>query len=115
MTLPQIRSLRPNNPFLFGFLRRVVDTTLATITKYDAIGRMARAQHGYRRRHQNATRYRKESGVEQRYAITVKFLVDADSAEDAEEMVETACEKAAAGFPEMSYEGIEDIEEEEEE
>jgi hypothetical protein len=57
---------------------------------------------------------RKELGVEQRYAITVKFLVDADSAEDAEEMIETACEKAAAGFPEMSYEGIEDIEEEEE-
>lgn len=53
--------------------------------------------------------------MEQRYAITVKFFVDADSAEDAEEMVETACEKAAAGFPEMSYEGIEDIEEEEEE
>ena len=39
----------------------------------------------------------------------------ADSAEDAEEMVETACEKASASFPEMSYEGIEDIEEEEEE
>jgi hypothetical protein len=57
---------------------------------------------------------RKELGVEQRYAITVKFLVDADSAEDAEEMVETACEKASASFPEMSYEGIEDIEEEEE-
>jgi hypothetical protein len=53
--------------------------------------------------------------VGQRYAITVKFLVDADSAEDAEEMVETACEKASATFPEMSYEGIEDIEEEEEE
>lgn len=51
--------------------------------------------------------------MEQRYAITVKFLVDADSAEDAEEMVETACEKASASFPEMSYEGIEDIEEEE--
>jgi hypothetical protein len=57
---------------------------------------------------------RKEIGVEQRYAITVKFLVDADSAEDAEEMVETACEKASASFPEMNYEGIEDIEEEEE-
>lgn len=57
---------------------------------------------------------RKEREVEQRYAITVKFLVDADSAEDAEEMVETACEKAAALFSEMSYEGIEDIEEEEE-
>ncbi len=53
--------------------------------------------------------------MEQRYAITVKFLVDTDSAEDAEEMVETACEKAAAAFPEMSYEGIEDIEEEEDE
>jgi len=51
--------------------------------------------------------------VEQRYTITVKFVVEADSAEDAEEMVETACEKAAASFPEMSYEGIEDIEEEE--
>ncbi|MBH0209764.1 MAG: hypothetical protein HP495_14845 [Nitrospira sp.] len=52
--------------------------------------------------------------MEQRYAITVKFVVDADSAEDAEEMVETACEKASVSFPEMSYEGIEDIEEEEE-
>ncbi len=58
--------------------------------------------------------WRKELRVEQRYAITVKFVVDADSAEDAEEMVETACEKASASFPEMSYEGIEDIEEEEE-
>jgi hypothetical protein len=28
-------------------------------------------------------------------------------------MVETACEKASASFPEMSYEGIEDIEEDE--
>jgi hypothetical protein len=52
--------------------------------------------------------------VEQRFAITVKFLVTADSAEDAEEMVETACEKATAAFSDMSYEGIEDIEEEEE-
>ena len=59
--------------------------------------------------------HRKESGVEQRYAITVKFLVTADSAEDAEEMVETACEKATASYSEMSYEGIEDIEEEEDE
>jgi hypothetical protein len=58
---------------------------------------------------------RKERRVDQQYAITVKFLVNADSAEDAEEMVETACEKAAAAFPDMSYEGIEDIEEEEEE
>ena len=62
--------------------------------------------------HDGATE--KGVGVEQKYAITVKFLVDADSAEDAEEMVETACEKASASFPEMSYEGIEDIEEEEE-
>ena len=53
--------------------------------------------------------------MKHRYAITVKFLVNADSAEDAEEMVKTACEKATALFPEMSYEGIEDIEEEEEE
>lgn len=51
--------------------------------------------------------------MDQRYAITVKFLVTADSAEDAEEMIETACEKASALFPELSYEGIEDIEEEE--
>jgi len=58
---------------------------------------------------------RKERRVEQRYAITVKFLVTADSAEDAEEMIETACEKATVAFPDMSYEGIEDIEEEEEE
>ncbi len=60
------------------------------------------------------TTFRKEPRVEQRYAITVKFLVNADSAEDAEEMVETACEKATAAFSEMSYEGIEDIEEDEE-
>jgi hypothetical protein len=52
--------------------------------------------------------------VEQRYTITVKFVVEADSAEDAEEMIETACEKASAAFPGLSYEGIEDIEEEEE-
>jgi len=38
----------------------------------------------------------------------VKFLVAADSAEDAEELVETACEKAASSVPagELSYEGI---------
>jgi hypothetical protein len=66
-------------------------------------------------RQSSLTRKRKEVRVEQRYAITVKFLVNADSAEDAEEMIETACEKATASFPEMSYEGIEDIEEEEEE
>ena len=41
--------------------------------------------------------------MEQRYAITVKFLIDADSAEDAEEMVETACEKASASFPGASW------------
>ena len=41
-------------------------------------------------------------------------LTRALSAEDAEEMIETACEKASAAFPEMSYEGIEDIEEDEE-
>jgi hypothetical protein len=64
--------------------------------------------------HPGAGYSRKELRVEQRYAITVKFVVDADSAEDAEEMVETACEKASVSFPEMSYEGIEDIEEEEE-
>jgi len=81
---------------------------MATITvrKYDVMRCLA---HGV-----SGRLLRKESGVEQRYAITVKFLVDADSAEDAEEMVETACEKASASFPEMSYEGIEDIEEEEE-
>jgi hypothetical protein len=56
----------------------------------------------------------KGGAVESRYAITVKFVVQADSAEDAEELVEAACEKAAAAFSEISYEGIEDIEEEEE-
>jgi hypothetical protein len=44
----------------------------------------------------------------------VKFVVHADSAEEAEELVEAACEKAAATFLEISYEGIEDIEEDEE-
>ncbi len=52
--------------------------------------------------------------MDSRYAITVKFVVQADSAEDAEELLEAACEKAAAAFSEISYEGIEDIEEEEE-
>lgn len=52
--------------------------------------------------------------MEQRYAITVRFLVAADTAEDAEELIDTACEKAAATYSELSYEGIEDIEEEEE-
>ena len=52
--------------------------------------------------------------MEQRYMITVKFVVEADSAKDAEEMVETTCEKTATSFPELSYEEIEDIEEEEE-
>ena len=52
--------------------------------------------------------------MDSRYALTVKFVVNADSAEEAEELVETACEKAAAPFPEISYEGIEDIEEDDE-
>jgi hypothetical protein len=55
--------------------------------------------------------------LNQRYSIIVKFLVTADSVEDAEEAVETACEKAAssAAGSEISYEGIEDIEEAEDE
>jgi hypothetical protein len=54
--------------------------------------------------------------VSQRYGITVKFLVTADTPEEAEEIIETACEKAAASMGEgdVSYEGIEDIEEDEE-
>lgn len=57
----------------------------------------------------------KESPVDQRYAITVKFVVAADTPEDAEELIETMCEKAASGVSEgdVTYEGIEDIEEEE--
>jgi hypothetical protein len=55
--------------------------------------------------------------LDQRYSIIVRFVVTADSAEDAEEVIETMCEKAATSFAgsEISYEGIEDIEEEEEE
>ncbi len=83
---------------------QTVDTATTTIRKYEGM-RCLGHEAGYSR---------KELRVEQRYAITVKFVVDADSAEDAEEMVETACEKASASFPEMSYEGIEDIEEDEE-
>ena len=56
----------------------------------------------------------KGGAVDSRYALTVKFVVHADSAEEAEELVEAACEKAAATFSEISYEGIEDIEEDEE-
>jgi hypothetical protein len=54
--------------------------------------------------------------VSQRYGITVKFLISADSPEEAEEIIDSACEKAATsmGEGEASYEGIEDIEEDEE-
>jgi hypothetical protein len=54
--------------------------------------------------------------VSQRYGITVKFLISADSPEEAEEIIDSACEKAAASMGEgdASYEGIEDIEEDEE-
>jgi hypothetical protein len=55
--------------------------------------------------------------VEQRYSVIVRFEVTADSAEDAEAVVDTACERAATLSAEgdLSYEGIEDIEEAEEE
>ena len=52
--------------------------------------------------------------MDSRYAVTVKFIVTADSVEDAEELIEAACEKSAAGFSDITYEGIEDIEEDEE-
>lgn len=58
----------------------------------------------------------KEYPVSQRYGVIVKFIVSADSPEEAEEFVDSMGEKAAASFSlsEASYEGIEDIEEEEE-
>jgi hypothetical protein len=58
----------------------------------------------------------KECPVSQRYGVIVKFIVSADSPEEAEEFVDSMGEKAAASFSlsEASYEGIEDIEEEEE-
>jgi hypothetical protein len=58
----------------------------------------------------------KECPVSQRYGVIVKFIVTADSPEEAEEFVDSMGEKAAASFSlsEASYEGIEDIEEEEE-
>ena len=45
--------------------------------------------------------------MSQRYGITVKFLISADSPEEAEEIIESACEKAAASMGEgdVSYEG----------
>ncbi|MET0517163.1 MAG: hypothetical protein ABW047_17755 [Nitrospiraceae bacterium] len=54
--------------------------------------------------------------MSQRYGITVKFLISADSPEEAEEIIESACEKAAVSMGEgdVSYEGIEDIEEDDE-
>lgn len=57
----------------------------------------------------------KECTVSQRYGVIVKFIVSADSPEEAEEFVDSMGEKAAASFAlsEASYEGIEDIEEEE--
>ena len=55
--------------------------------------------------------------MDQRFAVIVRFEVTAESAEDAETFVESACERAAALSAEgnLSYEGIEDIEEAEEE
>lgn len=54
--------------------------------------------------------------MNQRFGITVKFLISADSPEEAEEIIESGCEKMAAAIHEgdVSYEGIEDIEEEDE-
>ena len=54
--------------------------------------------------------------MNQRFGITVKFLISADSPEEAEEIIESACEKMATSTHEgdESYEGIEDIEEEDE-
>lgn len=61
--------------------------------------------------------YEKEISVNQRFAVIVRFEVTAESAEDAENFVESACERAATLSAEgdLSYEGIEDIEEAEEE
>ena len=55
--------------------------------------------------------------MSQRFSVIVHFKVTADAAEDAEALVEAACEKAAnmAGEGDINYEGIEDIEEAEEE
>lgn len=55
----------------------------------------------------------KECIVNQRFGVIVKFLISADSPEEAEELIESVCEKAATATPEgdISYEGIEDIEE----
>ena len=60
---------------------------------------------------------RKERYVSQRFSVIVRFEVTSETAEDAEALVEAACEKAAAlsGEGDLSYEGIEDIEEAEEE
>ncbi|HET9962582.1 MAG TPA: hypothetical protein VFQ34_09625 [Nitrospiraceae bacterium] len=54
--------------------------------------------------------------MNQRFGITVKFMISADSPEEAEEIIESACEKMASSISEgdVSYEGIEDIEEEDE-
>ncbi len=56
---------------------------------------------------------RRSDFVNQRYGVIVKFLISADSPEEAEELIESVCEKAATSVPEgdISYEGIEDIEE----
>ena len=59
---------------------------------------------------------RRSELVNQRFGITVKLLISPDSPEEAEEIIETGCEKMAAAIHEgdVSYEGIEDIEEEDE-
>ena len=55
--------------------------------------------------------------MSQRFSVIVRFEVTSETAEDAEALVEAACEKAAvlSGEGDLSYEGIEDIEEAEEE
>lgn len=122
-TSPDVPLTKDRSPNLLMHRRtNTVDRGAATIRKYSPQGSSSHRrmmESGRRLDRQVRCRQRgprKEEGeVEQRYMVTVKFLVEADSAEDAEEMIESACEKAAASFPGMSYEGIEDIEEGEEE
>ncbi len=60
---------------------------------------------------------RRSTIVNQRFWYEpVKFLISADSPEEAEEIIESGCEKMASSIHEgdVSYEGIEDIEEEDE-
>ncbi len=54
--------------------------------------------------------------MSQKYGVLVRFIVKAEDADEAEALIDALCEKAAAssGEGDISYEGVDDLDEEEE-